>query len=273
MTREQLIRQIRNKGSFLCVGLDPDPRKLPSHTSRDTEAIVPFCQAIIETTMPYCVAYKLNIAFFESLGHRGWDILYRVRELLPAGCLLIADAKRADIGNTSRMYAKAFFEELRFDAITVAPYMGEDSIAPFLDYEGKWTIVLALTSNQGARDFQMRRLDNGKPLYVHVLETVSKWGNAHRLMFVAGGTQAEYLKQVRETVPDHFLLVPGIGAQGGDLNTVTDQCMTDDVGLLINSSREILYASSGKDFAEAAAEKAIAHQAAMSALLDRTIRH
>ena len=267
MTREQLTAQIQAKGTFLCVGLDPDPARFPEHMHGDPGSTVAFCRAIVHATSAYAVAYKLNIAFFEALGRKGWDILFAVRELLPEDAFLIADAKRADIGNSSRMYARAFFEELNFDAITVSPYMGEDSIRPFLDYTDHWTIVLALTSNHGAQDFQLLETVAGPQVFEHVLNKTAAWGTPNNLMFVTGATQTEHLEQIRRIVPEHFLLVPGVGAQGGDLNTVAQACMTPDVGLLINSSREILYASAGADFAEVAGQRAEGYQSAMSALL------
>jgi orotidine-5'-phosphate decarboxylase len=269
MNRTELTRQIQKKGSFLCVGLDPDPVKFPEKWKNDRSAVTQFCHAIIDSTSPYAVAYKLNIAFFEALGRKGWEILAEVRALLPEDCFLIADAKRADIGNSSRMYARAFFDELDFDAVTVAPYMGADSVIPFLEYENKWTILLALTSNDGASDFQTIPDQNGVMLFERVLRTAMTWGSPQNLMFVVGGTQVSQLELVREIAPEHFLLVPGIGAQGGDLDTVANICLNAHGGILVNSSREILYASKGADFADAAQQKCISYQNAMKGLLSK----
>lgn len=267
MHRSDLIQQIRRKSSFLCVGLDPDPSKIPASLGKDPSAVTRFCGEIIKTTSPHCIAFKLNIAFFEALGRKAWDILYATRELLPDDCFLIADAKRADIGNSSRFYARTFFEDLRFDAVTVAPYMGEDSVRPFLEYEDKWTIMLALTSNAGAMDFQMLKDAEGSSLFEHVLMKGAGWGSPDRLMFVAGATHPAQLRRVRKIVPEHFLLVPGIGAQGGSLSEVAQACMTKDIGILVNSTREIIYASNGEDFAEKAGERALGYKLAMQELL------
>ncbi|HLF62910.1 MAG TPA: orotidine-5'-phosphate decarboxylase [Saprospiraceae bacterium] len=267
MTREELVQQIRLKHSFLCVGLDPDPAKLPIALRNDPVGVVSFCDAIIKATSPYSVAYKLNTAFFEALGRKGWDIIYETRALLPKDCFLIADAKRADIGNSSKFYARAFFEELDFDAVTVAPYMGEDSVRPFLEYKDKWTILLALTSNEGAENFQMSRDEHGTLLFERVLTMAASWGTPENLMFVAGATQKKHLQRVREIVPAHFLLIPGVGAQGGSLEDVTLTCLTDDIGILVNSTREIIYASDGNDFAQKAAERAHSYQKSMQSLL------
>ncbi len=256
MTRTELIAQIRKKHSFLCVGLDPDPAKMPEKYRSSPDGVVQFCKQIIDATQEYCVAYKPNIAFFEALGREGWDVLYQVAEYLPRDCFLIADAKRADIGNSSRMYARAFFEEMNFDAVTVAPYMGSDSVMPFLEYEDKWTILLALTSNKGSQDFQMISDNTGAPLHERVIRTAAEWGTPENLMFVIGATHPEMLSDVRGMAPDSFFLVPGVGAQGGDLRSVANAALTDDVGLLINSTRAVIYASDGNDFAVKAGEKA-----------------
>jgi orotidine-5'-phosphate decarboxylase len=269
MNRQELIHQIRAKQSFLCVGLDPDPQKMPKKWRNSRNHVVDFCKAIVEATSSSAVAYKLNIAFFEALGRKGWDILYETRALLPEDCFLIADAKRADIGNSSRMYARAFFEELTFDAITVAPYMGEDSIRPFLEYEDKWTILLGLTSNTGAENFQMSPDQDGSSLFERVLTMASRWGTPENLMFVAGATQTKYLQRVSEVVPEHFLLIPGVGAQGGSLADVANTCLTDDIGILVNSTREIIYASDGDDFASLAATKAKSYQKEMCEIMTR----
>lgn len=268
MTREALIDLIFSRRSYLCIGLDPDPARLPDHLRGTPDGIVTFCREIIGATTGLCVAYKVNIAFFEALGRRGWDILWQVREALPEEAFLIADAKRADIGNSSRMYAHAFFEEFRFDAVTVSPYMGEDSVRPFLDYPGKWTIVLALTSNSGAADFQLLTMQNGRPLFEEIIRNAQSWGDQGNLMFVTGATQLAYLSRIRELAPEHFLLVPGVGAQGGSLADVTRTGLTHDIGLLINSSREILYASAGEHFAMHAMQKARALQSEMARSLD-----
>lgn len=267
MNRKDLIDQIRTKKSFLCIGLDPDLEKIPQHIKEaSNDAIFDFNKQIIDATAPYCVSYKPNNAFYEAYGISGLKSLEKTIHYLRsnyADHFIIADAKRGDIGNTSSMYAKAFFEELNADAVTIAPYMGKDSVEPFLKFDGKWAIVLALTSNQGAFDFQLLKSDN-KELYKHVLKTCSSWGNEGNMMFVVGATKAEMLKDVREIVPEHFLLVPGVGAQGGSLEEVCKYGLTKDIGLLINSSRGIIYADSGKDFARAAAKEAENIQQQMS---------
>jgi orotidine-5'-phosphate decarboxylase len=259
MTRAELIKEIQTKRTFLCVGLDPDVDKLPVFLLDQDDPIFEFNRQIIDATADYCVAFKPNTAFYEAYGISGLTSLERtikyIKQNYPSH-FLIADAKRGDIGNTSSMYAKAFFKRLKADAITVAPYMGSDSVKPFLEFDGKWAIVLALTSNEGAKDFQ---LDEGKtePLYKHVLRTSSQWGTPDNMMYVVGATKAEMLDDVRAIVPNHFLLVPGVGAQGGSL---ADVCLhgfiKNDVGLLINSSRAIIFASNGNDFAEAAGREA-----------------
>jgi orotidine-5'-phosphate decarboxylase len=265
MNRQQLIHQINQKQSFLCVGLDTDIEKIPAHLQNRPNGIVEFNKQIIDATKDYCVSYKINTAFYEAMGARGWDAIEETCDYIPDSHLKIADAKRADIGNTSNYYAKAFFEKLKFDAVTVAPYMGEDSIAPFLSYKDKWTIVLGLTSNKGAFDFEMLKLKNEEEsyLYEQVLKTVSNWGSPNNLMFVVGATQASELANIRKIIPDHFLLVPGVGAQGGSLSDVAQYGMNKDCGLLVNASRAIIYASSGDDFAEKAAEVASSYQKEM----------
>ena len=259
MNREAIIDQIKKKGSFLCVGLDTDIKKIPEHLLKEEDPIFAFNKAIIDATAPYCVAYKPNTAFYESLGVDGWKALDRtvkyIRENYPDQ-FIIADAKRGDIGNTSSLYARAFFENMDVDALTVAPYMGFDSVKPFMDYEGKWVILLALTSNPGSRDFQFLPDMTGTRLFEHVMETARKWGNEDKLMFVVGATQGAMFAEVRRVAPDNFLLVPGVGAQGGSLDEVAKWGMTRDCGLLVNSSRGIIYASQGDDFAEAAAAEA-----------------
>ncbi|MGV3529307.1 MAG: orotidine-5'-phosphate decarboxylase [Flavisolibacter sp.] len=271
MTRQQLIEQIRAKKNYLCVGLDTDLKKIPAHMTSHPHAMVHFNKAIIDATRDHCVAYKINTAFYEALGMAGWAALEETVNYIPATHLKIADAKRGDIGNTSAQYAKAFFESLRFDAITVAPYMGEDSIRPFLEYEDKWTIVLGLTSNKGAKDFEFLQLQNDgdKPalLYEKVLEKVATWGTPDNLMFVVGATQPAEFQNIRRIIPNHFLLVPGVGAQGGSLQDISTHAMNSDVGLLVNASRAVIYASGGEDFAAKAAEAAAAYAAEMQGYL------
>ena len=269
MTQTDLFRQIQQKSSFLCVGLDPDLTKIPRHLHREDDPIFAFNRQIIDATADYCVAYKPNIAFYESLGPAGWESLQKTVEYIPNEFFTIADAKRGDIGNTSAMYAKAFFETYDFDSITVAPYMGEDSVTPFLQHAGKWVILLALTSNKGSHDFRHLSLsDTQTPLYQQVLSTSQQWGSAEQLMYVVGATQAEKLKEIRQIIPDHFLLVPGVGAQGGSLEEVARYGMTDRCGLLVNSSRGIIYAGSDEDFAKQASQAAQQLQQQMAQLLD-----
>jgi len=259
MNRQQIIEQIRKKGTFLCVGLDTDIKKIPEHLLTEEDPMLAFNQAIIDSTAPYCVAYKPNTAFYESRGTEGWQTLARTvnnRHTDYPDHFIIADAKRGDIGNTSSLYARAFFENMGVDAITVAPYMGFDSVKPFMDYEGKWVILLALTSNPGSRDFQFLTDMTGTRLFEHVLETAQKWGTTENLMFVVGATQGAMFAEVRRVAPQCFLLVPGVGAQGGSLEEVAKWGMTPECGLLVNSSRGIIYASSGTDFADAAAAEA-----------------
>ena len=269
MTTSQLVQQIRTKKSFLCIGLDVDINKIPEHLLKENDPIFAFNKAIIDATHHLCVAYKPNTAFYEAYGIKGWRALEKTIHYLNEKhpeIFTIADAKRGDIGNTSTMYAKAFFEDLAFDSVTVAPYMGKDSIEPFLAFEDKHTILLALTSNQGAFDFQTKTVD-GKELYKQVLETSKTWKNTENLMYVVGATKAEYLADIRKIIPDSFLLVPGVGAQGGNLQEVCKYGMNDSVGLLINSSRGIIYASNQTDFAEAAAKKSEKLQKEMEAIL------
>jgi orotidine-5'-phosphate decarboxylase len=269
MTLSNLTTQIKNKKSFLCVGLDIDLEKIPAHLLQEEDPIFAFAKAIIDATHDLCVAYKPNTAFFEAYGVKGWQALERTINYLNENYpnhFTIADAKRGDIGNTSTRYAKAFFEDLNCDSVTIAPYMGKDSVEPFLEFEDKFAILLALTSNQGAFDFQTKTVD-GKPLYQEVLKTASQYKNSDRLMYVVGATKAEYLKEIREIVPDSFLLVPGVGAQGGSLEEVVKYGKNDQIGLLVNSSRSIIYASNGSDFAEAARSKALALQQQMAELI------
>ena len=278
MHRNILIQQIKQKQSYLCVGLDTDLNKIPKHLKQNKNAVVDFNKAIIDATKDYCVSYKINTAFYEVNGSRGWEDMEETVKYIPNTHFKIADAKRGDIGNTSSQYAKAFFETLQFDAITVAPYMGEDSIRPFLDYENKWTIVLGLTSNKGAQDFEMQRLvsseknkdEAGLLLYEKVIDTVSKWGNPGNLMFVTGATQASELENIRKIIPDNFLLVPGVGFQGGSLSETSKYGITKDCGLLVNASRAVIFAGDGENFAEEAAIIAQQYQAEMKEFLNKT---
>ena len=267
MNRQKLKAAILEKQSFLCVGLDPDPKRLPECVQHFEDPIYEFNKAIIEATKPYCVAYKPNLAFYEAQAVTGWTCLDRTLKLIGDDFFTIADAKRGDIGNTSRLYAQAFFESMNFDAVTVAPYMGVDSVQPFLEFPGKWIILLALTSNKGAADFQFQMLQNQERLYETVLKTSQHWGSPENMMYVVGATQAKELKHIRSIIPDHFLLVPGVGAQGGELEEVAINGFNEDCGLLVNSSRGILYASDGPDFAEAAAAEAARLQSQMALLL------
>lgn len=270
MNKEQLFENIKHKKSFLCVGLDTDINKIPEHLFDQTEdPIFEFNKQIIDATAPYCVAYKPNLAFYESIGTEGWEVLERTVEYIRAQYpdqFIIADAKRGDIGNTSAMYARTFFGNMDFDAVTVAPYMGEDSVTPFLTYSDKWVILLVLTSNKGAFDFQYME-DNGEKLFERVLKSSSKWGTAQNMMYVVGATKAEMLDSIRKNAPHHFLLVPGIGAQGGSLQEVAKYGLNDECGLLVNSSRQIIYASAEPDFAETAQQEAKKVQKEMSELL------
>lgn len=256
MNRQELITQIFQKKSFLCVGLDTDVEKIPAHLQASDDPIFEFNKAIIDATAPFCVAYKPNLAFYECYGLKGLQAFERTIDYLKVHYpkhFVIADAKRGDIGNTSTRYAKTFFETYAVDALTVAPYMGEDSVKPFLGYPEKWVIVLALTSNPGSKDFQFASLTTGQRLFEKVLETSRSWGSDEHMMYVVGATQGKLFEDIRRVVPHHFLLVPGVGAQGGSLQEVCKYGMTKDCGLLVNSSRGILYAGTGHDFAEAAA--------------------
>ncbi|PRY13245.1 orotidine-5'-phosphate decarboxylase [Pontibacter ummariensis] len=270
MTREQLFEQILKKKSYLCVGLDTDPKKLPQHLLDTEDPVFEFNRQIIEATADLCVAYKPNIAFYEAQGPAGWVSLEKTLQVIPGDIFTIADAKRGDIGNTAELYARAFFETLNFDSVTVAPYMGADSVKPFLQPD-KWVILLALTSNTGSQDFQMLRLEDGNEEYLfeQVLRTSADWGPADQMMYVVGATQADYVQRVRDIVPNHFLLVPGVGAQGGSLEDISRIGMNKQCGLLVNSSRGIIYASSGPDFAEKAREAALAMQREMEQYLDQ----
>ncbi len=282
MTRTELVEQIRNKRSYLCVGLDTDPSLIPKHLSEEEDPVFEFNRQIIDATKDYCVAYKINTAFYEAQGVPGWISLQKTLSYIPSQHFTIADAKRGDIGNTSDQYAKAFFEKFGFDSITVAPYMGEDSIRPFLDHAGKWTIVLGLTSNPGAIDFELQTflkttelLEEGvhitrqenRMLYEMVMEKTARWGTEENLMFVVGATRPDSLTSIRKILPNHFFLVPGVGAQGGSLEEISARAMTKDCGLLINASRAVIYASGGKDFAEAAGRAARAYAEEMDRYL------
>ena len=270
MNKTALIAQIFKKKSFLCVGLDTDIRKIPAHLLDGDDPIFEFNRQIIDATAPYCVSYKPNLAFYESLGVKGLAAFERTVHYLKQNYpdhLLIADAKRGDIGNTSTMYARTFFEEYDVDALTVAPYMGEDSVKPFLDYDGKWVVVLALTSNKGSHDFQLTEDTHGERLFEKVLRKSQEWGTTENMMFVVGATQGKMFEDIRKVAPNHFLLVPGVGAQGGSLQEVCQYGITPDCGLLVNSSRGIIYASPGEDFAEVAGQKAKALQLEMAAEL------
>jgi orotidine-5'-phosphate decarboxylase len=271
MTKQELIDNIRRKKSFLCVGLDTDVNKIPEHLFDETDdAIFEFNKRIIDATADLCIAYKPNLAFYESIGLEGWDILERTVEYVRMNYpdqFIIADAKRGDIGNTSAMYARTFFGNMEFDAVTVAPYMGEDSVSPFLTYENKWAIVLALTSNKGSFDFQFMEQQDGEKLFEKVLKTSKAWGSDENMMYVVGATKAEMLADIRKIIPTHFLLVPGVGAQGGSLQEVAKYGLTGECGLLVNSSRQIIYASSETDFAEKAREEALKVQQEMALLL------
>jgi orotidine-5'-phosphate decarboxylase len=284
MTRQQLVEQIFSKKTYLCVGLDTDISKIPKHLLSSSNPLFEFNKQIIDATKDFCVSYKINTAFYEAEGLKGWEALEKTVNYIPSSHFKIADAKRGDIGNTSSQYAKAFFETLNFDAITVAPYMGEDSVKPFLEYKEKWTILLGLTSNPGSADFELQKLvrqteilvegvhtrkQKENYLYELVLETASAWGSAENLMFVIGATQASEFTSIRKLTPDHFYLVPGVGAQGGSLKEISEKAMIKDCGLLVNASRAVIYASNGKDFADAAAKAAKAYAEEMRGYLPK----
>lgn len=272
MNRQQLIEQIFSKKSFLCVGLDTDTKKIPRHLLKEEDPIYAFNKAIIDATADYCVAYKPNLAFYEAFGIKGMMAFEKTIQYLNTNYpnhFIIADAKRGDIGNTSSMYARTFFEEYDMNSLTVAPYMGEDSVKPFLEYKEKWVILLALTSNKGSHDFQLTEDRQGERLFEKVLRVSQQWGNEKNMMYVVGATQGEMFKDIRKVAPNHFLLVPGVGAQGGSLQEVCKYGITKDCGLLVNSSRGIIYASSGEDFAQVAAEKAKVLQLEMETELEK----
>ena len=273
MNKQQLIEQIKGKKSFLCVGLDTDLKKVPSFLLEEEDPIFAFNKAIVDATAPYCVAYKPNLAFYECFGVKGWAALEKtvhyIKENYPEQ-FIIADAKRGDIGNTSAMYARSLFEEMDFDAITVAPYMGEDSVTPFLQYDGKWVILLALTSNKGSHDFQLTEDSNGQKLFEKVLTTSQQWADDGKMMYVVGATQGKAFEEIRELAPNSFLLVPGVGAQGGSLSEVCHYGITKECGLLVNSSRGIIYADTTENFAAVAGEKAYELQQQMQEELAKT---
>lgn len=267
MTRADLYHLIQERASYLCVGLDIDLDKIPAFLKDTPDGLWEFNRRIIDATKPYCVAYKPNLAFYEALGLKGWELLQQTIDYIGDSHFIIADAKRGDIGNTSRLYARAFFDTMGCDAVTVAPYMGADSVKPFLGFPGKWAIVLALTSNPGSADFQFQPLEEGRPLYEKVLDTTAQWGSPEELMFVVGATHPEQFRAIRKMVPEHFLLVPGVGAQGGDLEQISKHGWNSYGGLLVNASRSILYASNGSDFDQKAAEEALRMQAEMQAFM------
>jgi orotidine-5'-phosphate decarboxylase len=266
MNRQAIIEQIRAKRSYLVVGLDSDITKIPAHLKHHADPVFEFNKKIIDATKDYCVSYKINTAFYEANGLKGWETLEKTVNYIPKDIFKIADAKRGDIGNTSSQYAKAFFEAMPFDAVTVAPYMGADSVKPFLEYENKWTILLGLTSNPGSKDFELQPAGDGL-LYEQVIKRASEWGTPGNLMFVVGATQAESFQHIRKISPDHFYLVPGVGAQGGSLKDISEKAMNKDCGLLVNASRAVIFASSGEDFAEAASKIAKEYQQEMSGYL------
>lgn len=271
MTKEELFQQIQKKQSYLCIGLDTDLKKIPAHLHRAADPVFEFNKQIIDATADLCVAYKPNIAFYEAMGPKGWESLEKTLEYIPQDIFTIADAKRGDIGNTSELYARTFFDYLDFDSVTVAPYMGEDSVKPFLIKSGKWVILLALTSNPGSVDFQMLTLAGGQEKYVfeQVLEKSRTWATTDQLMFVVGATRTDYVERVRKCAPDHFLLVPGVGAQGGSLEEISRLALNDHCGLLVNSSRQIIYAGQQEDFADKARQEALRMQQQMAELLAR----
>lgn len=272
MNKQELVNLIFKKKTFLCVGLDTDVKKIPQHLLKAEDPIFEFNKAIIDATAPYCVAYKPNLAFYEAFGLKGMIAFEKTVKYLNSNYsdhFVIADAKRGDIGNTSSMYARTFFEEYDIDALTVAPYMGEDSVTPFLQYDGKWVVLLALTSNKGSHDFQLTADTNGERLFEKVLRRSQSWANDENMMYVVGATQGRMFEDIRAIVPHHFLLVPGVGAQGGSLQEVCKYGMTNECGLLVNSSRGIIYASSGEDFAQVAAEKAKELKAEMETELNK----
>jgi len=269
MDRKTLKQHILQKQSYLCVGLDTDLDRIPPFLLNNEDPIFEFNKGIIDSTRDLCVAYKPNVAFYECYGEKGWKSLRKTIDYIGSDHFVIADAKRGDIGNTSKRYAKAFFEDLKADALTVAPYMGSDSVKPFLEYENHWVILLALTSNAGSKDFQFETDINDTTLYQKVLTVSKEWGSIDNMMYVIGATHPTHLSEIRQIIPDHFLLIPGVGAQGGDIQAISKNGLNDDVGLLINSSRSIIYASSKKDFADAARTRALALQGEMQSILGK----
>jgi orotidine-5'-phosphate decarboxylase len=268
MTKQDIFEQIKAKRSYLCVGLDTDINKIPGELRKLEDPVFEFNKRIIDGTHDLCISYKLNLAFYETLGPKGLDSLQKTVDYIPEDIFLIADAKRGDIGNTSNMYASAFFEYYNFDAVTLSPYMGKDSVDPYLKYQGKWAILLALTSNKGSQDFQTLKTER-RYLYEEVLEKSSEWGNSEQIMYVVGATKASSLTSIRKIVPDNFLLIPGVGAQGGNLEEVTQFGINKTVGLIVNASRSIIYASDGMDFDQAARLKSLEIQSEMEALMDK----
>lgn len=267
MTKQYLVDQIRQKKTYLCVGLDSDINKIPDCLKAEEDPVFAFNKAIIDATLPYCVSYKINTAFYESQGLSGWASMEKTVKYIPETHFKVADAKRGDIGNTATQYAIAFLKNLPFDAITIAPYMGEDSVKPFLQFEEKWGIVLGLTSNPGAADFELRELNGGERVYENVIRKVAGWGSTENLMFVVGATRSDEFINLRKISPDHFFLVPGVGAQGGSLAEISQKAMNKDVGLLVNVSRDIIFASSGTDFAEMSGARAKAYANEMAVYL------
>lgn len=272
MNREQLFQQVKKKNSYLCVGLDTDIEKLPKHLMQSDDPIFEFNKQIIDATKDLAIAYKPNVAFYELLGSKGWDSLKKTLDYIPKDCFTIADAKRGDIGNTSTLYARAFFSNMDFDAITVAPYMGEDSVKPFLEFHNKWVILLVHTSNKGADDIQLLQTRFGRFVYEEVIHISQHWASADQMMYVVGATKADKVRNIRSLAPEHFLLVPGVGAQGGDLAAVSHAGLNAQCGLIVNSSRTILYASSKEDFAEAARKEALKVQQEMAQLLSEHVK-
>lgn len=271
MTKSQLTQHIFEKESYLCVGLDTDITKIPKHLHSEPDPVFAFNKAIIDATKDFCVAYKVNTAFYESMGPEGWKSLAATVRYIPKTHFTIADAKRGDIGNTARQYAKTFFDTYSFDALTVAPYMGKDSVTPFLDHAGKWTIVLGLTSNEGSKDFQMQQTKDGIFFYEKVIQRAATWGSPEQLMFVIGATRDDRIEQIRKLVPEHFFLVPGVGAQGGNLQQISELGLNNSGGLLINASRSVIYAGDGMDFAEKARLVAKGYQLEMKKCLNRKL--
>ena len=272
MTRLELFEQIKKKNSYLCVGLDTDSTKIPKHLLSASDPVFEFNKQIIDATHEFCVAYKPNTAFYEALGPGGWETLQKTLDYIPKDCFTIADAKRGDIGNTSLLYAKAFFQQMNFDSITVAPYMGEDSVKPFLEFQNKWVILLIHTSNSGSVDFQQLETRDGKYVFEEVIFASQRWATADQMMYVVGATKADKIGKIRALAPDHFFLVPGVGAQGGDLEAVSKAGINSQCGLLVNSSRAIIYASTGEDFADAARKEASKVQSEMTTYLNNFIQ-